>query len=284
MSESGRGGEKSSSGTTRTPVREVPVPSAAVDTVESTAPGTKTTSLVPSSAVTDEKSTGPLHQQGHDTNPTSGTATKQTESTSPSARRRAESDEALSQPRQVIAVSVSKGPSAFFNLARKFLVTDEICDLSALEGAIVSAVDAAHLLERSKIATIIQIQTSYVAVEPKKKREQGPGSSSTVTSAQPEAAAGSPRMVPDASTTLPHQRTRGLDALAVAAERGRTALDQTPPVSASAPQPAGKAKSSEGLLRRARIVITVRRTEAYKKWLEENPIQDIIHGEEEHPI
>lgn len=60
------------------------------------------------------------------------------------------------KPRQVIAVSVSKGPSAFFNLARKFLVTDEVCDLSALEGAIVSAVDAAHLLERSKIATIVQ--------------------------------------------------------------------------------------------------------------------------------
>ena len=59
-------------------------------------------------------------------------------------------------PRQVIAVSVSKGPSAFFNLARKFLVTDEECDLSALEGAIVSAVDAAHLLERSKIATIVR--------------------------------------------------------------------------------------------------------------------------------
>lgn len=57
-------------------------------------------------------------------------------------------------PRQVIAVSVSKGPSAFFNLARKFLMTDEECDLSALEGAIVSAVDAAHLLERSQIATI----------------------------------------------------------------------------------------------------------------------------------
>jgi hypothetical protein len=59
-------------------------------------------------------------------------------------------------PKQVIAVSVSKGPSAFFNLARKFLVTDEECDLSALEGAIVSAVDAAHLLERSKIATIVR--------------------------------------------------------------------------------------------------------------------------------
>mmetsp|Transcript_21827 Transcript_21827/g.32374 ORF Transcript_21827/g.32374 Transcript_21827/m.32374 type:complete len:134 (-) Transcript_21827:820-1221(-) len=58
--------------------------------------------------------------------------------------------------RQVIAVSASKNPAAFFNLARKFLVTDEFCDLSALEGAIVSAVDAAHLLERSKLATIIR--------------------------------------------------------------------------------------------------------------------------------
>lgn len=58
--------------------------------------------------------------------------------------------------RQVIAVSASKGPAAFFNLARKFLVTDETCDLSALEGAIISAVDAAHLLERSKLAKIIR--------------------------------------------------------------------------------------------------------------------------------
>lgn len=67
-------------------------------------------------------------------------------------------------PRQTIAVGVSKGPSAFFNLARKFLVTDETCDLSALEGAIVSAIDAAHLLERSKIATIIRyVVTSFIA-------------------------------------------------------------------------------------------------------------------------
>lgn len=61
-----------------------------------------------------------------------------------------------SQPRQVIAVSASKNPAAFFNLARRFLVTDEFCDLSALEGAIVSAVDAAHLLERSKLAHIVR--------------------------------------------------------------------------------------------------------------------------------
>jgi hypothetical protein len=65
-------------------------------------------------------------------------------------------DDPRSRPRQVIAVSASKGPAAFFNLARKFLVSDEYCDLSALEGAIVSAADAAHLLERSKLATIVR--------------------------------------------------------------------------------------------------------------------------------
>jgi len=31
-------------------------------------------------------------------------------------------------------------------------------------------------------------------------------------------------------------------------------------------------------LRRARIVITVKRTESYKRWLEENPLQAIIAG------
>ncbi len=62
---------------------------------------------------------------------------------------------------QVIAVSASKGPAAFFNLARKFLATDEFCDLSALEGAIVSAVDAAHLLERSKLADIVRYEIFF---------------------------------------------------------------------------------------------------------------------------
>lgn len=71
-------------------------------------------------------------------------------------RQEAASTFSDSQPRQVIAVSASKNPAAFFNLARRFLVTDEYCDLSALEGAIVSAVDAAHLLERSKLANIVR--------------------------------------------------------------------------------------------------------------------------------
>jgi hypothetical protein len=95
------------------------------------------------------------------------------QSTSPSTPEGSEQ-----RARQVIAVSASKGPAAFFNLARKFLVTDEMCDLSALEGAIVSAVDAAHLLERSKLASIVRY-VSYPShflcpAQPPKKEEETP--------------------------------------------------------------------------------------------------------------
>ena len=48
-----------------------------------------------------------------------------------------------------------------------------------------------------------------------------------------------------------------------------------------APPPArGRQGGSSGReLRRARIVITVKQTESYKKWLEENPLQAIIAGD-----
>lgn len=185
-------------------------------------------------------------------------------------------------PRQVIAVSASKGPAAFFNLARKFLVTDETCDLSALEGAIVSAVDAAHLLERSKLATIIRIQTSYVAVGPKRKKattnefptgkieeigrnesisysqsipmETGARSSDRIT--RPQAAASVARTTPSHLISTPMATELGVP-------RG-----QGLPIS-------GKPKeSSPGVKepRRARMIITVKRTEEYKKWLEQNPL------------
>ena len=81
------------------------------------------------------------------------TTTTEIDTPAPVASSEGQDDDS---PRQVIAVSASKGPAAFFNLARKFLATDEMCDLSALEGAIVSAVDAAHLLERSQLATIVR--------------------------------------------------------------------------------------------------------------------------------
>lgn len=97
----------------------------------------------------DQTSTPASASPGEERGPTAQ-RDQPSESTYPST------EETIPTPRQVIAVSASKGPAAFFNLARKFLVTDETCDLSALEGAIVSAVDAAHLLERSRLATIVR--------------------------------------------------------------------------------------------------------------------------------
>lgn len=175
-----------------------------------------------------------------------------------------------SHERQVIAVSVSKGPSAFFNLARKFLVTDEECDLSALEGAIVSAVDAAHLLERSQIATISRVQTSYVTVDPKKKKElyvAQEGSSQFHHQHMQQ----SPPIMATSLGTSP-----ALDALAAAAQIGRENMEQSMAALHSSRQ-----RGNAGTLRRARMIITVHRTQAYKKWLEENPVQDIITGDDE---
>lgn len=152
---------------------------------------------------------------------------------------------------QVIAVSASKGPAAFFNLARKFLVTDEFCDLSALEGAIVSAVDAAHLLERSKLADIVRIQTSYVPVEPKRRPQQDSSKQSDIPSEAVGAA---------------------------------TAATITPPDLRREEQPSSSRKIQQGRkgapLRRSRIIITVKRTVDYKQWLEENPHQAAGHGDD----
>ncbi|GAX14926.1 hypothetical protein FisN_12Lh372 [Fistulifera solaris] len=172
--------------------------------------------------------------------------TAPTVSTSPSTQ------EVPLEPRQVIAVSASKGPTAFFNLARKFLVTDEMCDLSALEGAIVSAVDAAHLLERSRLATIVRVQTSYVTVEPKRKK----------------ATPGTPPLQPILSQEGGISSVQPVDSPSVASLHGM-------------------GRSTGGReLRRARIVITVQRTESYKQWLDENPLQRVIteDGDEEQII
>lgn len=185
------------------------------------------------------------------------------------------------RPRQVIAVSVSKGPSAFFNLARKFLVTDEECDLSALEGAIVSAVDAAHLLERSKIAAIVKIETSYVTVEPKKRREYRPSRGAS------EEASGSPLIETGqaSSATRTHERQpQEIDSSLPAAARPLRENQPGPPIDTSTAASSGKGKSSSGTLRRARIVITVKRTDSYKKWLAENPIQDIHAVQDDNHI
>lgn len=214
----------------------------------------------------------------------------------------ATSPPSANRPRQVIAVSASKGPAAFFNLARKFLVTDEMCDLSALEGAIVSAVDAAHLLERSQLATIvryvvrrrcgcssqsrclefmlrlqfcstcvIRVHTSYVTVEPKRRKqtpqqgeqedEDGSSQGGTGSSQQGSSSAAAPAVSSQAA--IQHQDEARATAPSHTTRQGGT-----------------RSSGSGGReLRRARIVITVRRTESYRRWLEENPLQVVIAGD-----
>jgi hypothetical protein len=188
--------------------------------------------------------------------------------------------------RPVIAVSTMKGPAAFFNLARKFLVSYEMCDLSALETAIIAAVDAAHLLERSRLATIVRIETSYVAVEPRRKRQGTPARSrpSSVTETHDQRVHSQTRNV-ISTHKKPHdigiQSEIGLGiGYAIPTPEGMTQpsmYGMNIPLSDKSrqivQQRTGKVSARGKELRRARIIITVKRTEEYRRWLEENPQQ-----------
>uniref|UniRef100_A0A7S3QA87 DNA/RNA-binding protein Alba-like domain-containing protein n=1 Tax=Chaetoceros debilis TaxID=122233 RepID=A0A7S3QA87_9STRA len=170
--------------------------------------------------------------------------------------------------RQVIAVSASKNPAAFFNLARRFLVTDEFCDLSALEGAIVSAVDAAHLLERSKLANIVRIQTSYVTVEPRKKH--APPQLETVG----EAGATTPATHPPPPPHYQQQQSHTHTHTRHQHQHQHKQYQQSHTQQQQQQTTSGDKKPHHGKkgnpLRRSRIIITVQRTKDYKTWLEEN--------------
>lgn len=195
--------------------------------------------------------------------------------------------------RQIIAVSANKNPTAFFQLARKFLMTNEMCDLSALEGAIVSAVDAAHLLERSKLASIVRIHTSYVNVEPKRRRQvlqqKGDASSSMTTELTSSTAAtgdgfnsSKPKLSPVSHVTS------AVNTVQIVPASVSSALDSKTEGGSGDKKQGGRQSSTASItktsvtsisgsgnreLRRARILVTVKRTESYKRWLEENPTQ-----------
>lgn len=180
-----------------------------------------------------------------------------------------------SQPRQVIAVSASKNPAAFFNLARRFLVTDELCDLSALEGAIVSAVDAAHLLERSKLANIIRIQTSYVTVEPRRKSSH-PIAKDDISHQQQQQSQ-RPMLVvsdPSAAAHAPIQHLHPQKPPPLRQQQYQQ-ISHQPKQPPTVPHTEKKTQGKKGNpLRRSRIIITVKRTEDYRRWLEENDVDD----------
>mmetsp|Transcript_62202 Transcript_62202/g.69610 ORF Transcript_62202/g.69610 Transcript_62202/m.69610 type:complete len:338 (+) Transcript_62202:249-1262(+) len=196
-------------------------------------------------------------------------------------------------PRQVIAVSANKNPTAFFQLARKFLMTNEMCDLSALEGAIVSAVDAAHLLERSQLASIVRIHTSYVNVEPKRRRQvsqkrQQQQQQCEVSTAATSVTATEKHVPPigDSASSSDHLESISLNTIhAVSLSTAVNSPNKSSvSVNSSNARQGGPSRGSFGgrELRRARILVTVKRTESYKRWLDENPLhrQAIIADED----
>jgi len=126
------------------------------------------------------------------------------------------------------------------------------------------------------------VNTSYVTVEPKRRKqtskEQEDESTQTRSpTAESPTPSGGPRSgsvssispAPDAKPSAQPSQTQDQVTMQQA-EAG------VPP---SARQGSGRSSGRE--LRRARIVITVRRTESYKRWLEENPLQAIIASEGE---
>lgn len=162
------------------------------------------------------------------------------------------------------------------------------------------------------LCLVCRIHTSYVNVEPKRRKQAPlPHSDSDVILIQPS------HPESDIAGSVPASATltgTGTDATIVTASTPDQGGDSKPeaattrsgksPVSAEPaaaevfPAPAtrlegkaqpttvsttrqGGSRSSSGgrELRRARIVVTVRRTESYKRWLEENPLQAIIASE-----
>lgn len=174
--------------------------------------------------------------------------------------------------RPMIAVSTLKGPAVFFNLARKFLVTYETCDLSALEGAIVAAIDAAHLLQRSKLATIIRIQTAYVAVEPRRRKQSSEESSTASTPATTGEVSQDVRKMPAVSitpSTTTHTDRKISSVSSQGSRRSQSMASHQQQQQRQSRRSKGKGPASKPVreLLRARITITVKRTEEYRKWL-----------------
>jgi hypothetical protein len=130
-----------------------------------------------------------------------------------------------------------------------------------------------------------RIHTSYVSVEPKRRKQSLNQGEQDVVLLQPSRVLSADigedveeMMTPSLSRKQPSESPPGT--------AGEEALRTTSPLStapgantASTPQSSRRGSSSGRELRRARIVVTVRRTESYKRWLEENPLQAILASE-----
>lgn len=101
-----------------------------------------------------------------------------------------------------------------------------------------------------------RVQTSYVTVEPKRRKQQ-----------QATGADESQRQQGDAGGS------------AGGALSQATSVEQSGEISTMLSRSRSSSSSANRELRRARIVITVKRTESYERWLEENPLQAILAGD-----
>ena len=108
-----------------------------------------------------------------------------------------------------------------------------------------------------------RIHTSYVAVEPRRRR-QNPEEGGSETA---PAAAASPPIDSMAGYQKAHPISPSADSdAAVAEQHAHQQQQQQPPPRSSRGAP----------LRRARMIITVKRTEEYKQWLHDNPAYAIF--------
>ena len=104
------------------------------------------------------------------------------------------------------------------------------------------------MFSRSTSHASRRVQTSYVTVEPKRRRQDASPQSS------------------GAGTAGPSTQHHGPATTAAASKEADSSQGRP---------------SAARELRRARIVITVKRTESYKQWLEDNPLQAVIAGDDD---
>jgi len=119
-----------------------------------------------------------------------------------------------------------------------------------------------------------------VAVEPKRRKPTAHISTTHTGSGIPIAQE-SLKSIPIGSTEIATSSSTGVERQIPSSLLGATVIAPKP----SSPPPMTKSKKSKGgstsEVRRARIMITVKRTPEYRQWLLDNPIPDTSTGEED---
>jgi hypothetical protein len=122
-----------------------------------------------------------------------------------------------------------------------------------------------------------------VSVEPKRKKQASPQGEQDVVlvQASPDVSTGGGEVSAAATSVSNEQPTTETRTTRAEEPVGSSASSVSASAGTASPQPSRRGASGGRELRRARIIVTVRRTESYKRWLEENPLQAIIASEAE---